>query len=140
MHDHAPGTVERARRQRREMSLPEALLWRLLKCKPMGVKFRNQHPVGAYVVDFYCHAARTAFEIDGISHDMGDQPAFDARRTVELERLGVAVIRVAAAEVLGDPEAIADSMVRSCLDRPPPSALRAATSPSGEVFHSGVTH
>jgi very-short-patch-repair endonuclease len=134
MRDHVPGTVERARRQRREMSLPEVLLWRLLKSKPLGVKFRNQHPLGAFVVDFYCYAAKTVFEIDGISHDMGDQPAFDAKRTIALERLGVAVIRIAASEVLNDPEVVADSMVRYCLDRPPPSALRAATSPEGGGF------
>ncbi|MFM6932940.1 MAG: endonuclease domain-containing protein [Novosphingobium sp.] len=134
MHDHVPGTVERARRQRREMSLPEVLLWRLLKSKPMGVKFRNQHPLGAYVVDFYCHAAKTVFEIDGISHDLGDQPDFDARRTRELKGLGVEVIRIAASEVLNDPEAAAESIVTYCADRPPPSALRAATSPSGGGF------
>ena len=121
MHDHAPGTVERARRQRREMSLPEVMLWRLLKSKPMGVKFRNQHPLGDFVVDFYCHAARTVFEIDGISHDMGDQPEFDVKRDQALARQGLKVIRILAADVLRDPEEVAESMVRLCCDNSTPS-------------------
>lgn len=139
MYDHTLGTIARARRQRREMSLPEAMLWRLLKPKPMGVKFRNQHSLGDFVVDFYCHGAKVAFEIDGISHDMGDQPEFDANRDRELNTLGVEVARIAAADVLKNVEAIAEGMVKLCLDRPPPSALRAATSPNWEDF-SGVAH
>ena len=131
MFDHAPGTVERARQLRRQMSLPEVLIWRILKTKPLGLKFRNQHPLGDYVVDFYCHAARTAFEIDGKVHDMGDQPEFDARRDSELNRLDVKVVRILATDVLCDPAAVAASLVSLCDDNPPPSALRAATSPSG---------
>jgi very-short-patch-repair endonuclease len=137
VHDHAPGTVERARKLRREMSLPDVLLWRVLRTKPMGVKFRNQHPIEDYVADFYCHAARTVFEIDGIVHDMGDQHEFDARRDAALTLAGVQVVRIAAAEVLRDVDAVANMIVRYCLDRPPPSALRAATSPDGGGF-SGV--
>jgi very-short-patch-repair endonuclease len=121
MHDHASGTVERARRLRREMSLPEVLLWRILRVKPMGVKFRNQHPLGDFVVDFYSHSARTAFEIDGISHNMGDQPEFDVRRDAKLNGLGVQVIRIPAADVLRDPDSVADSMVRHCLNISSPS-------------------
>ncbi|MGB7655027.1 MAG: DUF559 domain-containing protein [Novosphingobium sp.] len=115
MHDHGSGTVDRARQLRNQLSLPEALLWRLLKPKPMGVKFRSQHPLGDYVVDFFCHSARTVFEIDGIAHDMGNQPEFDIRRDVTLKALGYSVVRIAATEVLKDPEAIASSMVRHCL-------------------------
>ena len=115
MFDHAPGTVKRARKQRRDMSLPEVLLWRLLKTKPMGVKFRNHHPLGDFVVDFFCHSARTAFEIDGISHDMGDQSEFDAQRSASIKSLGYKVVRIPASDVLKDAKAIADSMIRYCL-------------------------
>ena len=128
MYDHASGTVERARKQRKEMSLPEALLWRLLKPKLMGVKFRNHHPLGEYVVDFLSYAARTVFEIDGISHDMGDQPQFDGKRDAALSALGYAVVRIPAADVLKDPEAVAETMVRYCLDKSQSSALLLVTS------------
>ena len=134
MFDHDPGTVERARKLRRAMSLPEALLWKPLRGKPMGVKFRNQHPCGAFVADFYCHQARTIIEVDGISHDMGDQPEFDLERDQLLEACGLRVIRIPASDVLRDPLSVAESIVALCLDTPPPSALRAATSPSGGDF------
>ena len=74
--DHA-----KARQLRDELSLPEALLWRLLKGSPQGVHFRSQHPVGDYVLDFYCAKACVAFEVDGIAHEMHqriDQTLHDA--------------------------------------------------------------
>ena len=134
MHDHAPGTVARARKLRREMTLPEVLLWQILRTKPMGVKFRSQHPIGDFVVDFYCHSARTIIEIDGIAHNMGDQPQFDAARGEQLSAMGLQVVRIPATDVLKDPVAVAKSLVAICKVVPPQSALRAATSPSGGGF------
>ena len=132
MHDHEPGTVKRARRLRRKMSLPEVLLWKHLRQKPMGLKFRNQHPIDTFVADFYCHKARMIIEIDGISHDMGDQPEFDQQRDELLMATGLNVIRIPAPEVLRDPAAVAESLITFCLHRPPPSALWDPTSPCGE--------
>lgn len=139
MYDHAEGTVERARVLRRQMSLPEALLWRLLKARPMGLKFRNQHPLGDYVVDFYSHSARTVIEIDGIAHDMGNQPQFDELRDAALRSLGLRVVRILASDVLKDPTEVATSIVALCNDNPLPSAQRAVTSPSGGDS-PGVAH
>jgi len=123
------GVGDRARRLRKSMSLPEGLLWKILKQKPLGLKFRRQHPAGPYVVDFYCHEARAIIEIDGISHDMGDQAFRDETRDRYFIEKGLQVFRIAASDVLNDPEAIADSIVTACC----------ATSPSGgDSF--GVTH
>src|SRR4051794_27024263 len=58
-------TVEKARRLRREMSRPEARLWPVLRTRPEGFKFRRQHPVGPYVLDFYRPGAKLAIEVDG---------------------------------------------------------------------------
>ncbi|MBU6268188.1 MAG: DUF559 domain-containing protein [Sphingomonadales bacterium] len=113
------------------MSLPEGLLWRHLRQRPMGVKFRKQHPIGNVVVDFFCAQARLVIEIDGISHDMGERSVRDRRRDAWLHSQGYEVVRVPASDVLRDPAAVAASLVTLCLDRPPPSALRAATSPKG---------
>ncbi len=137
MEDHTPEALVNARRLRREMSLPEGLLWNRLRGKPMGVKFRNQHPIEEYILDFYCAAKCIAFEIDGIAHDMGDRPQRDIRRDAKLGKLGIEVIRIPAADVLRDVDGVAEAIVKLCHDRPPPSALRAATSPSGGVFLSG---
>lgn len=106
--------VARARELRDRLSLPEALLWRLLKGSPDGVHFRSQHPLDDYVLDFYCARARVAFEIDGYVHDMGDRPERDATRDAWLREQGIEVLRIPAAEVLKSPEDVAESIVRYC--------------------------
>jgi very-short-patch-repair endonuclease len=93
------------------MSLPEVLLWQRLKGTPQGVSFRKQHPIGAYRADFYCAAAKFVIEVDGISHDMGDRPARDVSRTKALTEKGYRVVRIAAGDVLRDPDAAATAVV-----------------------------
>jgi very-short-patch-repair endonuclease len=139
MKDHTDQAMLSAKRLRREMSLPEVLLWNRLRGKPMGVKFRNQHPVGEYVIDFYHAPKRIGFEIDGIVHDMGDRPQRDQSRDAKLAELGVEVVRMPASDVLKDADAVAESIVRYCLNRPPPSGLRPATSLKGGGLN-GVAH
>ncbi|HQS97494.1 MAG: hypothetical protein B7X90_08005 [Novosphingobium sp. 17-62-19] len=95
------------------MTLPEILLWqRLRRCE--DVKFRRQHPVGPYVLDFYCAAVRVCIEVDGIVHDMGTRPARDAVRDDWLAGQGVRVMRIAAVEVLRDVDGVAAALVRIC--------------------------
>ena len=118
MHDHEPGTIERARKLRREMSLPEVLLWQRLRSKPLGVKFRNQHPVGKFVADLYCHQAKQVIEIDGIVHDLGDNPERDEVRNHWMHDLGLKVLRIPAVDVLADPDAIAQSLAELCRPQP----------------------
>ena len=55
-------TVLQARSLRRDMTLPEGLLWQVLRSRPEGFKFRRQHPIGRCIVDFYCPAAKLAVE------------------------------------------------------------------------------
>ena len=63
-----PETIADARRLRRSLSPPEARLWGRLRARAPGTPvFRRQHPVGPYVLDFYCGKARLAVEIDGMS-------------------------------------------------------------------------
>ena len=104
--------VLKARKLRKDRSLPEALLWRELR--QSNLKFRQQHPAGPFVVDIYCPAAKTCFEIDGIAHDMGDRPEQDARRTAWLEAQGYRVVRIAAKDVLKSPADVAEAIVRLC--------------------------
>jgi very-short-patch-repair endonuclease len=111
-HNHA-----KARRLRAEMSLPEVLLWRLLRKQPMGMKFRRQHPVGKYVIDFCAPAVKLGFEVDGIIHDMGDNPLRDIARDTWLGEQGIDIIRIPAKEVLRSPIEVADSIVRTCQGR-----------------------
>jgi very-short-patch-repair endonuclease len=103
-----------ARKQRKAPSLPEGLIWRELRGGRSGLKFRRQHPVGRYVLDFYCAAAKCGFEIDGIAHDMGARPRADAARDAFLAEQGIRVVRIAARAVLADPVAVAEGMLRQC--------------------------
>jgi hypothetical protein len=65
-----------------------------VKGKPEGLHFRRQHPVGPYITDFYCAAARLVIEIDGQVHDDNAAAVHDARRTAYLEKEGLVVYRV----------------------------------------------
>ena len=106
-----------ARRLRKHMSLPEVLLWRLLrKASP---PIRRQHPLGAYVVDFYCPAAKLIIEVDGFAHDTGHRPRRDDFRDSWLRERGFALLRIPASDVLRDAVACADGILRLC-ETPPP--------------------
>ena len=101
-----------ARRFRRQLSLPEMLLWRLLRVTRRELRFRRQHPVGPYVADFYCPSAKIVIEVDGATHDYRSDA--DEKRDAYMRSLGLKVIRVAAGDVLADPEAVADGICRLC--------------------------
>jgi very-short-patch-repair endonuclease len=98
--------VYSARKLRREMSLPEVLLWEHLRAAKQGMKFRRQHPIGPYIADFYCSAAKLVIEIDGEAHDRGDRPERDIVRDTTMRNAGYEVLRIAAADVLKDMEAV----------------------------------
>jgi very-short-patch-repair endonuclease len=112
-------TVQQARRLRREMSLPEVLLWRALRERPGGLKFRRQHPIGRYILDFFCREAGLAIEIDGEAHSRGDRPERDARRDAALDRLGIVTLRVPAGAVLGDLDVVVRHVVAVAAARTP---------------------
>ena len=107
-----PAYYAKARRLRREMSLPEVLLWQELR--QSDVKFRRQHPIGPYAVDCYCAAAKTGFEVDGVAHDMGDRPTRDEERDAFLATRGVTIVRIPASDVLGSAQDTADAIIRMC--------------------------
>ncbi len=111
MRQTSKATVKKARGLRRAMMPPEVMLWQRLRAKPGGVKFRRQHPVGAYVADFYAPEARVIVEVDGMVHDMGDRPARDAVRDAWLRSRGFVVVRVAAADVLRDVDGVVAGVV-----------------------------
>jgi very-short-patch-repair endonuclease len=83
----------RAKQLRQQAPMPERLLWNALSelKKATGLKFRRQHPVQPYILDFACVAVHLAIELDGPSHDK--RQAYDARRTEDLQKLGWTVIR-----------------------------------------------
>jgi very-short-patch-repair endonuclease len=104
--------VMRARVLRRVPSLPEGLLWQILRMRPGGLKFRRQHPFERCTVDFYCPAVRLVVEIDGDGHSMGANPEIDARRNVWLQTQGLRVLRFDAADVPKDVESMVTAILR----------------------------
>jgi very-short-patch-repair endonuclease len=106
--------VLRAREQRRSPSLPETLLWRELRTRPHGLKFRRQHPLGPYVADFYCASAKLIIEVDGESHRMGGRPHRDENRDLWLREQGLRVVRFAASDVMNDLQSVVTAIVFAC--------------------------
>ena len=96
-------TLRFARHLRRHMSPPELRLWAELRSRKLnGLRFRRQHPIGPYVLDFYCDPAALAVELDGEGHWRGDQPDRDRRRDAWLAARGVETLRIEAWEVRDD--------------------------------------
>ena len=94
-------TLKRARALRRKMTLPEVLLWQELRgSKLKGLQFRRQHPIGPYILDFYCPAALLAIEIDGRAHEDANQLQHDRRRDQWLAHNKINVLRIAASAIL----------------------------------------
>jgi len=121
--------INRARQLRREMSVPERLLWQQFRLRPSGLKFRRQHPIGPYIADFCCLQHKLVVEVEGIVHDMGQQPAYDQRRVQFIKDNGFRVIRVSAKRVLADAVGTAGAIVARAesplhrpADGPPPRA------------------
>jgi very-short-patch-repair endonuclease len=128
--DVALPTRNRAWVYRRAMSLPEVLLWKAIKGRRLGgLHFRRQHPIGRYVLDFYCHAARLAVEVDGQSHGLGDRPQRDERRDAWMLANGIRTLRIPASVVLDDVDAATGWILTTVEETPSPSALRAAGPP-----------
>jgi very-short-patch-repair endonuclease len=96
------------------MSPPEAALWQVLRTRPEEIKFRRQHPLGPFVVDFYCPSAKLVLEVDGEVHDMGDNPERDHDRDRWLEEHRFRVIRIPARDLVGDLEPAVRFILACC--------------------------
>jgi very-short-patch-repair endonuclease len=112
-------TLHRAKRLRRPLTPQELGLWLRVKNRQLGgFKFRRQHPVGPYILDFYCAEARLAVEIDGQTHWSTEQERHDTRRDAYFDALGIRTLRLSA-ESLKQPGAAAEHIL-GVLRRPSP--------------------
>ncbi|RAJ19701.1 very-short-patch-repair endonuclease [Gelidibacter algens] len=101
MHDGAtPSVFRNAAKLRVSMTETELKLWEYLKIKPLGFKFRRQHPIGGFVLDFYCHKLKLSIEIDGGYHLTKEQTEKDKIRTNYLSEIGISEIRFTNEQVL----------------------------------------
>jgi very-short-patch-repair endonuclease len=94
----------------------ESILWRILRNRLAGgFKFRRQHPVGSYIVDFACVACKLAVEVDGESHL--SRRRYDEQRTRFLEASGWRVLRFWNTEIYDDLEPVQEAIYQECVLR-----------------------
>ena len=121
-------TLKSRRRLRNEMTQPEKNLWSRLRSQQFqSLKFRRQHGIGPYVVDFYCPEKLTVVEIDGESHTEEQQITLDAERAAYLRSLGLQVIRYTNHEILENMEGVLSDLQEKILSgstSPDPSLQR----------------
>ena len=114
-----------ARELRQDANFAEDALWHELRGRRfLGIKFRRQHQIGDYIVDFYCRWFGLVIEVDGVSHDLEEARKADEARTRYLESLGLSVLRFDNEIVLHDMVAVADKIwrtVRVLKERTPPA-------------------
>ncbi len=115
-HHRAKGVLfEYARHNRHLNTAAEGVLWQHLRGrKQLGFKFRRQHPIDRYVVDFYCHECGLILEADGFVHQENDNPEYDTERTAYLNHLGLTVLRFTNDDILFRTENVL-LMIRDCL-------------------------
>lgn len=116
-HRIYPPILERARELRHPQTPAEATHWRYLRNRNLGYKFRRQHPIDKFIVDFYCAQAKLYIEIDGASHLEAGQEEYDKARTEFLETLGYQVIRFTNNDVRYSIHAVVDEIVKEIENR-----------------------
>ncbi|MEL6616014.1 MAG: endonuclease domain-containing protein, partial [Bacteroidota bacterium] len=100
------------KRLRQDATPAERRLWRIVRAKRLdGHKFRRQHGIGPYVLDFYCADAKLAIELDGAVHADPQRAAYDAERQRDLEALGVRVLRFENRAVTETPDVVAEAIL-----------------------------
>ena len=111
----SPAVLQRAKELRQHQTPAESQLWAVLRNRQLeGLKFRRQHPIGRFVVDFYCTGRRLVIEVDGASHK--DQVEYDQDRTAWLEEQGYRVIRFPNEQILHQLDAVLDEIMAVCGD------------------------
>lgn len=95
-----------AREHRNNATHAEFILWTYLKSKPLGYKFRRQHPYSIYILDFYCHSLKLVIEVDGSIHNNADVKLNDQQRQTNLQNDGLVVLRFQNDSVIKTPEIV----------------------------------
>jgi very-short-patch-repair endonuclease len=109
-----PPIFENARALRQRETVAEKLIWsRVRNRKLNGRKFRRQHAIDRYILDFYCHECRLAVELDGGGHLKKEQREYDELRSKVLGEHNIKVIRFQNEDVINDLERVLEEIVKS---------------------------
>ena len=101
-----PIMIERARDLRADATIFERRIWQHIRNKKLGVRFRRQHPVAGYILDFACEERKLGIELDGSQHNEARGTAYDAKRTAALEKSGWRILRFWNNEVMDNLEGV----------------------------------
>ncbi|WP_179994708.1 endonuclease domain-containing protein [Acinetobacter sp. YH16053] len=112
-----PQLLQFAKSLRHAATDAENLLWQRLRAKRfMALKFRRQHVIKPYIVDFYCHEIGLVVELDGSQHGTDEAIEYDAERTKFLEALGLTVVRYWNHDVLGQMDVVLEDLWLKCTE------------------------
>jgi very-short-patch-repair endonuclease len=92
---------------RKSLTPAEAKLWNILKSSKLGAKFRRQHSIGKYILDFYCPSKKLGIELDGATHDNPQKYRYDLERDMYLKSFGLNVVHILSREVMKNLEGVA---------------------------------
>ena len=112
-----PQLLEFAKTMRTNATDAENLMWQLLRAKRfMNLKFRRQHVIAPYIVDFYCHKLGLVIELDGSQHGTDQGKEYDAERTKFLEALDLMVVRYWNHDVLSRTNVVLGDLWKVCFE------------------------
>ncbi|MCF8303029.1 MAG: endonuclease domain-containing protein [Bacteroidales bacterium] len=99
MFYNAPSWIfQKAAELRKNMTMPEKILWERLRKNQLGVRFKAQHPIDRFIVDFYCHKLKLVIEIDGGIHKQKRE--YDIGRAAEINKYDIKILRFKNEEVI----------------------------------------
>ena len=128
---------EFAEENRKNPTEAESVLWNALKAKGAGLKFRRQHIIEDFIVDFYCNEKKLTVELDGGYHRVPEQMKSDAERTARLKELGYTELRFTNEQVLGDIDNVIKEILASPKSSPEGKDLLTDSNGDGKSLPSG---
>ncbi len=118
----SPNTFDKARLLRNNMTEAEKILWEKLRDRSVfKARFRRQHPIGIFIVDFYCHEYKLAIELDGEIHLKNEVIEYDDGRGHDIENFGIKILRFTNNEVFTDLKKVMEEILKitEVLEPPP---------------------
>lgn len=107
------GIIKKARTLRRENTEAEKILWKALRNNSLGVKWRRQHPIDMFILDFYAPSLKIAIELDGSQHSIKENKEYDSDRTNYLKSKNIKVLRFWNSEIEKDLEKVLDKIKKT---------------------------
>ncbi|WP_240731719.1 endonuclease domain-containing protein [Hymenobacter radiodurans] len=127
-------TAAFAKEMRSNPTQAENVLWQALRNQKLGEKFRRQHVVNSFIVDFVCIAKMLVVEVDGDVHTEANQAEYDTGRTYDLNQLGYKVLRFSNSQVLNDLPTVL-TLIQEALAGLPPRVV--SPTPASQLQSSG---